>query len=790
MENNNIPTNTGKFNLKKAVMAYVKRWKWFALSVLVCALLAFLKNRYTVPVYSATAKIMLLDNNSNPGNAVLKDLSFVTGQEDNKVEDEIQVIKSRNLIKNVVEKLNLNIQFFSLGKVNEYEMYSGRPFDVQFLVSDSVLARTSTMFYIKPISESHFEYKSHVDEDPKTYTFDETISTAMGGVVISKKGDHEVNTYQGRAFKIKVTPVKTVAKLLKEKLSIFPAAKGSKVIDLFLESEVENKSIDIINTLVNEYNLVTVEKNKLRAKATANFINDRVEAIASDLLDVEDSIVRYKSANKITDISSKSGMLSSSSLNSEQQLQDIRIQLNMLNYMKKTLETGAFDNLPANLGGSDPALVSLASRYNELIEQRRLVLKSAGENNSVVIQLEQTLKAIKSNLSVSIDNNINTLNIQLRGLQNQLSTINSKISSVPVQESKLISISRKQSIKESLYLYLLEKREEAEISQTTTMPSAKIVEPAYGLGTVQKRPMVIYAGALFIGLLIPFLIIYVVDLLDTKIHNKEDLQDVIKNIPVLGEIPNIKENQVLIKQNDRSLLSESFRIIRTNFDFIKKSKTLERYGNVVFVTSTIKGEGKSFVSLNAALTLSHSGHRVLVIGADLRNPQLAQQIKKSVDKKVDAKTIGLSEYLADSSVLLGETINSYNINGIKLDVLLSGRIPPNPAELLMSDRVKTLFDTVSEQYDYVIVDTAPSMLVTDTLIISEYAGYTMYLVRAGYTDKAVLNFTKEIYEQNKLQRMMLIVNDVKQSNFGYGAKYGYYASDENKGLFSRLKGTT
>ncbi|HEY5688268.1 MAG TPA: CpsD/CapB family tyrosine-protein kinase, partial [Yeosuana sp.] len=282
-----------------------------------------------------------------------------------------------------------------------------------------------------------------------------------------------------------------------------------------------------------------------------------------------------------------------------------------------------------------------------------------------------------------------------------------------------------------------------------------------------------------------FSIIYVGDLLDTKIHNKEDLDQIIKDMPVLGEIPRLKGKELmsLVTRNDRSLLSESFRIIRTNFDFVRRGRHVKDYDNVIFVTSTINGEGKSFFSINMALTIANTNKRVLLIGADIRNPKTNLGLMNQ-KKKQDSK-MGLTEYLSDDTVSVEDAITTYTVSDNTIDVLLSGKLPPNPAELLMGERMKPLFDKVSEMYDYVIVDTAPSMLVTDTLLFSQYAGHTIYMTRAGYTEKALLSFAKELHDQNKLKGMMLVVNDVDQSNFGYGAKYGYYGDPKKKSLFKR-----
>jgi capsular exopolysaccharide synthesis family protein len=729
---------------------------------------------------------MLLDDDAGSGGAVLKDLSVLSSNDNAKVEDEIEVLESRSFLKNIVEKLDLNVQYFVIGNVNESELYKNLPIDINFLVSDSIIQNTNAQFFIDILSESQFEYRVYEDDIPQKKTFGETIETSFGDMIITQV-DSKIKQVIGSSLRVKITPTMVLAESLKGDIDIYASKESSKVLSIYMDATSVYKAIDVINTLIDEYSRSNIEQSKIQAKTTSDFINERVKAITSDLNSVEDSIVRYKSINQITDISSKGGMLSSASSSSEQELQTLRTNLSMLNYMLTTLNSGSFQSIPSNLGTGDAAIAGLAVRYNELLEKRKILAKSAGERNSVLLELDQSLLSIKNNLVVSINNSINNNNIQIRAIQNQLSKINSKISSVPGQESKLISIERRQNIKESLYLYLLEKREEAEISSSTTLPSAKIIDAAYSLGEKSSNANTIFFGALFLGLLLPFMVIYVTDLLDNKIHNKEDLENEIKNIPVLGELPRLaKHDSHLIQKNDRSILSEAFRIVRTNFEFVKRGRAVKAYNNVFFVTSTINGEGKSFVSLNTALTLAGGDKKVLLIGADLRNPQIYAAINNNNKKKQEHDKMGLSDYLADDSVLLGQTVHPHNINDITIDILLSGRIPPNPAELLMTDRVKTLFDTVSEQYDYVVVDTAPTMLVTDTLLISEYAGHTIYLTRAGYTEKPILHFAKDLFTQNKLKGMMLVVNDVKQSNFGYGAKYGY-SSQDKKGFWQRIR---
>jgi capsular exopolysaccharide synthesis family protein len=328
----------------------------------------------------------------------------------------------------------------------------------------------------------------------------------------------------------------------------------------------------------------------------------------------------------------------------------------------------------------------------------------------------------------------------------------------------------------------LQKREETAISLAVTTPKAKIVDNAYsGKNPVSPRPKIIYLAAFIVGLIIPFGIVFLKLLFDTKIHNRVDLEKEVPMLPILGEIPSVddKDSEV-IQNNDRSVLAEAFRILRTNLGYFIKSK---QNGNVIFVTSTIQGEGKTFVAYNLAITLRSTGKSVLLIGADIRNPQIHRYIDKN------EWTIGLSEYLFDSSVEVASITNRAETEGQDFDVILSGRIPPNPAELLMSDRFEKIIDEVKGQYDYVIVDTAPTLLVTDTLLISQLADTTVYVCRAEYTDKKLLEYPKELYQEGKIKNIAFVINGIKITNFGYGSKYGYgYGYGQEKPtVFTRLK---
>jgi len=785
-------TTTNSFDLKKTLSLYVKKWPWFILCLVACATIAFFYLRYQTPQYEAVSNIMLISeqDQTSPG-AVFSDLSMFSESEDAKVEDEILVITSRGVIEEVVKTLKLNLQYFTKGRILESEIYKNAPISINFIASDSIINQTNFNFYVEVVSELAFEYRATEDAEPQRYTFGATIPTFFGGMVITPNSNSEKKLdLTDTELRVQMTSVEVLTESLRNRIDVYQSGKSSKIVSISLVDPLPEKAKDIINTLIKEYDQYSSYIKNIRSKNTASFIDSRIDLIASDLVSVDDSIVRFKTSNKITDVTSEAGQFLSSSAQNEQLLDESKTQLRVLEYMNESLQDDAsYAPIPGNLGSGDPAISALASRYSELLANRERLLRSAGEKNLVVVELDQSLNAIRENLKQNIDNAKKSLRIRMSSLENQSERINSKIFSVPGQERKLRSIERKQGIKESLYLYLLQKREEAAITLTATSPNLKIVDEAYSYGDpVSPNTKVIYMAALFLGLFIPFSVIYVKDLLDTKIHNREDLEGSIKDITVLGELPRLKGKELasLVKRNDRSLLSESFRIIRTNFDFVRRGRHVKKYDNVIFVTSTINGEGKSFFSINMALTLANTDKRVLLIGADIRNPKtdlgIINQNKKRVSK------IGLTEYLSDDAILVGEAIETYEVENNKIDVILSGKIPPNPAELLMSDRMEPLFDKVSDQYDYVIVDTAPSMLVTDTLLFSHFAGHTIYITRADYTEKPLLNFVKDLHDKQKLKGMMLVVNDVDQANFGYGARYGYYGAPKKKSFFKRFSG--
>ncbi|MEP5428413.1 MAG: polysaccharide biosynthesis tyrosine autokinase, partial [Flavobacteriaceae bacterium] len=451
-----------------------------------------------------------------------------------------------------------------------------------------------------------------------------------------------------------------------------------------------------------------------------------------------------------------------------------------------------FDVLPSNIGLSDVSVVNTTSKYNELVLERNRLLKSSTEKSPIIVNLDQQLKSLKRSMQSSLNSTVNNLGLQVNTLSSQQAIINSKIYSAPKNERALRDITRRQQTTEALYLYLMQKREEAKIAVASAAPKSKIIDSGYNPNPypISPKKNLIYLVALILGFLVPFSIIYINELLDDKIHNMDELEKLVKNDPILGELPKIskKQDKVVLKE-DRSVLAEALRIIRTNLDYILKTKKEDKEGkNIIYITSSVSGEGKTFFSTNLSRILASTNKKVLLIGADIRNPKLysffdgdeIDKMSRTLENE-NNKNAGLTEYLYDASIPSKDIINPMLVYNDTIDIIYSGKIPPNPAELLMNKRFGGLLKQVSKEYDYVIVDTAPMMVVSDTLLIVEHASQLIYVTRAGMTEKAAVDFPLKLKKDGKIKALSFIVNDVKESNLGYGGKYGYgYGKSQKK----------
>ena len=770
------------FDLKAEIFKYLAYWKWIVLGIVVGVAVAYLYNRYTIPEYRTEASMMILKEDqtgvagalpSSGGASILIDNTSLANQ--------IETLTSKRLVGDVIDELNLNFSYFIQGNVIAVEAYEDSPIRVEFVTPDSIVHLSSLSFQVTPESGSTYELLNESLGYREIHKFGDIVT--LGGLdfsVVSREEEFEESTI----VEFQVQPLRRVANDYITRMSIAPQGQAQDILALSIIGKVPEKSQDFLNTLMLHFNTEGVADKRQVAENTASFIQERLKLISEELDSVETGIAEFKRENQLMDVTGRAGEVLAKSSMAEEEIFNLETQLMIIRSIREALSSAeSYRLLPTNVG--EGSVAGPIQQYNTLVQQRKAYLETSTAKNPVVETLTEQLDDLKVNLLQNIQSTINSISIRLEELNQLDRRAEGAFSTFPGMEKGIRSRERQQQIKEQLYLFLLQRREESAIAFAATSPVAKVIDPAYTISSpVDPRPIFILLVGFAIGLLIPLLIIFLRIFLDTKVHHKGDLNRLIKEIPFLGEIPRVHTDaEEVIQENDRSPLAESFRILRTNLAYLVQSRERVK-GEVIFITSTIKGEGKTFVSYNLARTLASTKKKVLLIGADIRNPKLHKYTGDTMETK------GLSDFLYDYEITRENIIKHTNEGGIDIDIILSGSIPPNPAELFMNDRMKTLIRQEEKNYDYIIVDTAPTMIVTDTLLISPLADSTLYVVRAGLTDKKLLDFPRDLKQQGKLKGLAIVLNDVDYSKFSYGAKYGYsygygygYGKDEEKKSF-------
>jgi capsular exopolysaccharide synthesis family protein len=770
---------TGQANLKDVLMKYLSYWKWFVLSAIVGLALGFVFLRYQIPVYEVNASILIKDDKkgviSDEMNA-FEDLGILKSNRN--IDNEIEILKSRSLMTLVVNELKLHIQYYSYGRPIEHERFFDSPFIASYLLSDSIKSVTGN-WVIYPENERKFILK-----DGKTksmignYNFGDGIDMPFGKLVITTTKFLRPS-YLKKEFRIVINPVDAVVDRYIASVKINPVNKNANAIKISLRDALPMKAAAIVDNLIKQHNLDAIADKNQVSLNTYNFISERINYIAKELNEVEGTEEEYKIRNKLVDIKTDGVNFLETGSETEKGLLEVSTQKQiadyMIDYLAKHQDIATL--IPSNLGITDIPLASQISEYNLLVLERSRLLKYSGEKNPVIGSLENQIISLRMAIAEGLKNYKNALVIRVNELSKKYNEINSKISSVPKNEREYRIIQRQQQIKEALYLYLLQKREETNIALAVTVANAKVIDYAYSDGKiVAPKKQIIYLVSLLLGLLFPALVLYLKDMMDTRVHSKSDIDQL--KLPFIGDIPlTSSRKKVVISKGDNSSIAEALRLLRTNLDFVLGKN--EGKGQTIFVTSTLGKEGKSFIALNLAASVAQSGKKVILIGMDFRAPKILKYLE--LEKKE-----GITNFISDKERNLDTFI--FRAPGIdNLDILPSGSIPPNPAELLMNNRVQELFDKIKSEYDYVIVDTAPIGMVTDTLIISKYADAFLFVVRANVLEKRLLTIAENAYKEKRLPNMAVLLNgtDIKKG-YGYGYGYGYGNEIEKKSWFKKI----
>lgn len=762
------------FNVKELVLKYARYWYWFLLCFILFTSFAYLSLRYSIPLYDVSSTIVISqeDNLSDAGLSVFKDLGLDQSQD--QIENEIQVLKSKTLIKNVITKLKLNVQYFYEGRILEIEEYKNAVVEIEFLVPDSTLHRKSGVFNVRIDSETSFSFMDDDGNQLSNHQFGTPVQTHVGEAMLLPNAGN-ITSAIGKIIKIKLIPVRSLVESYRGRLSIVKVGQNSSVLQISLMDAVISKAEDFIDNLIDEYGRTTIDNKKETSNKTAYFINERLDDISKDLSNVDSQAAAYMSKYGITeDITGSSGRLADISTDNKRQIaiydtQRLLIQ-STIDFISN--KEGKNDVIPSNLGIDDSSISTDIGKYNILILQRKRLLKTSTEQNPVVVKIDDQLEGLREVLFQSLKSLQDKVGIKLSSVQQREKGFENKLYQAPERQKDLRVISREQGVTEQLYLYLLQKKEEADITSHITVPNSRVIDrasPSSFLPVSPNKRNTYFLSTVF-SFLIPFLFIYVRDLLNTNVKSKQDIEELV-TAPMIGTIPKSKsKNQFAIDKTSRTPVSEAFRILRTNIDFLLASVE-KKSGKVIFTTSSISGEGKTFISSNIAKVLAISGNKVAYIGTDFRSPKFHEIL----DLPNGKGTVGFTNYIMNPDLTPEDVIFTENDDD-PIDIIPPGIVPPNPSGLLMHDRVQTMFEYLESQYDYIVVDTAPVSLVTDTLLISKLADLTVYVVKENHSDKRLLSLPEKYYNDGRLTNLAVLLNYASTNMGGaYGYGYGYGA---------------
>jgi capsular exopolysaccharide synthesis family protein len=777
-------------SLREIVEKYLVHYKLFLLSTLVFVSLAFLRYSRQVPSYKSTAAILIKDKEK--GNSINDLSSFedlgLFGTGDNRLENEIQILMSRRLMTKVVKELKLNFSYFLEDSPYDKEFYPNFPIVLQFLEPKLDISKVSSTLRVSILSDSLFEIFGSDEMSQGKYEFGQEFEIDLGNKdnsfkakIIILRNENFGQTIKDKNIIITIRPLDLVVSSYMAKVEIEPVDQRlSKVIQLSINESIIEKGNSVLNNLIDQYNADGIADKDEVAQTTIDFLDLRIGLLSNELSTIEETAQQYRTRNRMVDGSIGSDIYLQSSSANESELMEVNTQRELVGYILEEINNNVIGELlPANIGISDGAIISMISEYNSLILQRKRILKSSSERNPIIVNLDSQLEVLRGNLVGSLNSIKSSLEIRANALYTRSGKINTRIASVPKNEMELKDIVRHLETKNTLYLFLLQKREESVLSNAVKVEKAKIIDEAFSDGTkVSPNKITTSLGALILGIGIPFLVLYFRELLDTKVHGEKDVARI--RVPYIGDIPlSSSKEKLFVNESDNSSLAESFRYLRTNLNFILDDKYL---GKTIFVTSTESKEGKTFSAINLASSLAISGKKTILVAMDLRAPKISNYLDLELNTK-----LGVTNYLKYSDIRV-EDIISKEPKIKNMDFMSSGDIPPNPVELLMSTKLNFLFETLQNSYEYVIVDTAPVGMVTDTLQIAKFADLTLYVIRANYLDKRKLHIPEKLARENRLKNMLILINgsDHSRGAYGYGYGYGYGDRAQKKSWYRRF----
>ena len=775
---------TSRLNFQTIYAALVLHWQWFLLSLIICFCAALIYLRYAEPVYQVSARMLIKDEQRKRGAANqmlagVEDLGFLTNSTG--IDNEVEVLQSRVLLRDVVKDLKLYTEYRTQGRVKTNIVYQNQPvnidLDPQHLDSLDYNLLEKTQWLKMKVWREGGKYmvegttmENQVEVNAfirKTDSLPTTVRTSLGMLTITKNANHKFD--DGKTYLVTIRPPMAVATDYLSRLTISPTSKLTSIAELTLKDKNYRRGMDVLRQLSICYNRqANADKNEV-ALRTEEFINERMAKINEELGSTESEIQKFKQANAVTSLSDASQAVQMSNEFSAR-LSEANSQVQMLDYLREYVNNpkNRYEIIPSNVGLSDGASTRLINDYNQAVQDRNRLLKAASEEAPQVKTLTATIEELQSSIKTALLQARSSADIKRQGIQNQYSMFQGRISAAPLQERVLNQVGRQQDVKSTLYMLLLQKREENSIALAATADNGKLIDEPLFVGKVSPKTMIILLGALVLGFLLPGLCIFLLSFFRYKIEGHEDVAR-LTDLPIIADVAVASENVkqkagIVVQANKNNQIDEIFRSMRTNIQFM-----LQGDQKVILFTSSTSGEGKTFNAANLAVSFALLGKKVILCGLDIRKPALGRLF--GVHDRFDGITSLLTLDKVTKSALKHEILQS-GVND-NLDLLLAGPVPPNPTELLARENFGEIVKMLREQYDYVIFDTAPVGLVTDTLQIGQHADITVFVCRADYTPKSSFGLINTLTKEKKMPNPCVVINGIDMSQRKYGYYYGY-----------------
>lgn len=761
----------------------ILNWYWFILSLVICGGLGAIYLRYATPKYQSTAKLLIKDDDSNSkrGQSLqnMTNLGIISNSAG--IDNEMEILTSHSIAEDAIRDLKLYVDYSTKGRIKDIILYRDQPLNVDIDRAhlerlnqpvDLTITRNGTTYivsgtYSVPTDENESEGPFSLNR--KFTSLPATIATRAGIITISSNNGHSL--HDGQTLKVEVLSPKMASNKYVGELQVAQTSKTTSIAQLQLTDEVPQRSLDYLKQLAIVYNRQANEDKNIVALRTEKFINSRLQKINAELGKTEGQLQNYKQQNGMVELKLNAGNAVTNQNESELKLADMQTQIELFSTIAQEVESSSRNLsqvIPSNVGLDDQSSTSLINKYNELVLERNRLLRSASENSPVVEPLTAQIRELNGNIRRAISTARQNLQIQRDALTAQVSKFNEQVAETPQQERMLTQIGRQQEVKSGLYLMLLQKREENSISLAATADKGKLIDDPQLVGKISPKSAIIMLIALLLGLAIPALVIFLLQLFRYKIEGHEDVARLTK-LPIIADVA-IASNtakgkaDIVVHENQNNQMEEIFRSLRTNLQFM-----LHEGQKVVLFTSSTSGEGKTFTAANLSVSFGLLGKKVILVGLDIRRPRLAELFG------INDHRHGITNLLVKDAPTAADVQEQILPSGVNknLDLLMAGPIPPNPAELIARSSLEAIIKALKDKYDYIMIDTAPVGLVTDTLQIARVADASIYMCRADYTPKSNFELINALANEKKLPNMAMVLNGIDMSKKKYGYYYGY-----------------